>query len=160
MADVTSKAGLSLGIINLHFETKEKLLIETLRFITDEYRNGLDKIFFKPIAKGYRYLPKPIRSGTSNALSNLSNVVTVPNNILQGQIKEASINALRFSINSTLGIAGIFDVASYYGLKKLDKEDYGQTLGTWGIKEGCYFVLPVLGPTTVRDSLGLSLIHI
>ena len=115
---------------------------------------GLDKIFFKPIAKGYRYLPKPIRSGTSNVLSNLSNVVTVPNNILQGQLKEAGINALRFSINSSLGIAGIFDVASYYGLNKLDKEDYGQTLGTWGIKEGCYFVLPVLGPTTIRDSLG------
>ena len=118
------------------------------------FNQGLDKIFFKPVAKGYRYLPKPIRSGTSNALSNLSNVVTIPNNILQGQIKEAGINTLRFSINTTLGIAGIFDVASYYGLNKLDKEDYGQTLGTWGVKEGCYFVLPVLGPTTVRDSLG------
>ena len=118
------------------------------------FNQGLDKIFFKPIAKGYRYLPKPIRSGTGNALSNLSNVVTIPNNILQGQIKDAGINTLRFTINSTLGIAGIFDVASYYGLNKLDKEDYGQTLGTWGVKEGCYFVLPVLGPTTVRDSLG------
>ena len=118
------------------------------------FNQGLDKIFFKPVAKGYRYLPKPIRSGTSNALSNLSNVVTIPNNILQGKFKDASINTLRFSINTTLGIAGIFDVASYYGLNKLDKEDYGQTLGTWGVKEGCYFVLPVLGPTTVRDSLG------
>tara|TARA_A100001011_G_C14173509_1_gene783603 strand:- start:316 stop:1116 length:801 start_codon:yes stop_codon:yes gene_type:complete len=118
------------------------------------FNQGLDKVFFKPVAKGYRYLPKPIRSGTSNAISNLSNVITVPNNILQGQIKEAGINALRFSINSTLGIAGIFDVASFYGLNKLEKEDYGQTLGTWGVKEGCYFVLPVLGPTTVRDSLG------
>ena len=118
------------------------------------FNQGLDKIFFKPIAKGYRYLPNPIKSGTSNALSNLSNLVTIPNNILQGQIKEAGINTLRFSINSTLGIAGIFDVASYYGLNKLDKEDYGQTLGSWGVKEGCYFVLPVLGPTTVRDSLG------
>ena len=118
------------------------------------FNQGLDKIFFKPIAKGYRYLPKPIRSGTGNALSNLSNVVTIPNNILQGQIKDAGINTLRFALNSTLGIAGIFDVASYYGLNKLDKEDYGQTLGTWGVKEGCYFVLPVLGPTTVRDSLG------
>ncbi len=118
------------------------------------FNQGLDKIFFKPVAKGYRFLPKPLRSGTSNALNNLSNVVTIPNNILQGQFKEAGINTLRFSINSTLGIAGIFDVASYYGLNKLDKEDYGQTLGTWGVKEGCYFVLPVLGPTTVRDSLG------
>jgi phospholipid-binding lipoprotein MlaA len=118
------------------------------------FNQGLDKIFFKPVAKGYRFLPKPIRSGTSNALNNLSNVVTIPNNVLQGQFKEAGINTLRFSINSTLGIGGIFDVASYYGLNKLDKEDYGQTLGTWGVKEGCYFVLPVLGPTTVRDTLG------
>ena len=80
--------------------------------------------------------------------------MTIPNNILQGQFKDAGINTLRFSINTTLGIAGIFDVASYYGLNKLDKEDYGQTLGTWGVKEGCYFVLPVLGPTTVRDTIG------
>ena len=92
------------------------------------FNQGLDKIFFKPVAKGYRFLPKPIRSGTSNALNNLSNVVTIPNNILQGQFKEAGVNTLRFSINTTLGIAGIFDVASYYGLNKLDKEDYGQTL--------------------------------
>ena len=92
------------------------------------FNQGLDKIFFKPVAKGYRHLPKPIRSGTSNALSNLSNVVTIPNNILQGQFKEAGINTLRFSINTSLGIGGIFDVASYYGLNKLDKEDYGQTL--------------------------------
>ena len=147
------------GTLEIKNETKEstsevKDCFETVNRGIFAFNQGLDKIFFKPVAKGYRYLPKPIRSGTSNALSNLSNVVTVPNNILQGQIKEAGINALRFSINSTLGIAGIFDVASYYGINKLDKEDYGQTLGTWGVKEGCYFVLPVLGPTTIRDSLG------
>ena len=118
------------------------------------FNQGLDKVIFKPLSKGYRKLPQPIRSGTSNVLSNLGNVVTVPNNILQGQIKDAGINSLRLVVNSTLGIAGIFDVASYYGLKKRDKEDYGQTLGTWGVGEGCYFVLPVLGPTTVRDSIG------
>ena len=133
---------------------KVKDCFETVNRGIFAFNQGLDKIFFKPVAKGYRFLPKPIRSGTSNALSNLSNVVTIPNNILQGQFKEAGINTLRFSINTTLGIAGIFDVASYYGLQKLDKEDYGQTLGTWGVKEGCYFVLPVLGPTTVRDTLG------
>ena len=118
------------------------------------FNQGLDKVIFKPLAKGYRKLPQPVRSGTSNALSNLGNLVTIPNNILQGQIKDASINSLRLIINLTLGIAGIFDVASYYGLHKLEKEDYGQTLGTWGVGEGCYFVLPVLGPTTVRDSIG------
>ena len=118
------------------------------------FNQVLDKAIFKPLAKGYRLFPQPIRSGTSNALSNLGNVVTIPNNVLQGQFKDAGVNSARFIINSTLGIAGIFDVASYYGLKKRDKEDYGQTLGVWGAGPGCYFVLPVLGPTTVRDSLG------
>ena len=118
------------------------------------FNQGLDKIIFKPLAKGYRVFPQPIRSGTSNALSNLGNVVTIPNNVLQGQFKDAGLNSARFVINSTLGIAGIFDVASYYGIKKRDKEDYGQTLGVWGAGPGCYFVLPVLGPTTVRDSIG------
>ena len=123
------------------------------------FNQGLDKVIFKPLSKGYRKLPQPIRSGTSNVLSNLGNVVTIPNNILQGQIKDAGVNSLRLVVNSTLGIAGIFDVASYYGLKKRDKEDYGQTFGTWGVGEGCYFVLPVLGPTTVRDSIG-SLVNV
>ena len=118
------------------------------------FNQGLDKAIFKPLAKGYRKLPQPIRSGTSNVINNLGNVVTIPNNILQGQIKDAGMNSLRLVINSTLGIAGIFDVASYYGIDKRDKEDYGQTLGTMGVSEGCYFVLPVLGPTTVRDSIG------
>ena len=123
------------------------------------FNQGLDKAVFKPLAKGYRKLPQPVRSGTSNVISNLGNVVTIPNNILQGQVKDAGMNSLRLIINSTLGIAGIFDVASYYGIEKRDKEDYGQTLGTWGVGEGCYFVLPVLGPSTVRDSIG-SLVNV
>jgi len=123
------------------------------------FNQGLDKVIFKPLATGYRKLPQPIRSGASNALGNLGNVVTIPNNILQGQIKDAGVNTFRFVINTTLGIGGLFDVASYYGLEKRDKEDYGQTLGTWGVGEGCYFVLPVLGPTTVRDSVG-SLVNV
>ena len=127
---------------------------ESVNRVTFAFNQGLDKIIFKPLAKGYRKLPQPIRSGTSNVINNLGNVVTIPNNILQGKMKDASMNSLRLIINSTLGIAGIFDVASYYGLRKLEKEDYGQTLGTWGFNEGCYFVLPVLGPTTVRDSIG------
>ena len=118
------------------------------------FNQVLDKAIFKPLAKGYRLFPQPIRSGTSNALTNLSNTVTIPNNILQGQFKNAGINSARFIINSTLGIGGIFDVASYYGLEKLDKEDYGQTLGVWGAGPGCYLVLPILGPSTVRDSIG------
>ena len=118
------------------------------------FNQGLDKVIFKPLATGYRKLPQPVRSGASNALGNLGNVVTIPNNILQGQIKDAGVNTLRFVINTTLGIGGLFDVASYYGLEKREKEDYGQTLGTWGVGEGCYLVIPILGPSTTRDLFG------
>ena len=115
---------------------------------------GLDKVFFKPVSKGYRKLPSPIRIGTSNALNNLSNLVTVPNNILQGDFSSAANNTIRFVINSTLGIVGIFDPANSLGFKKGEKEDFGQSLGVMGVGEGCYLVLPVLGPSTVRDTVG------
>jgi phospholipid-binding lipoprotein MlaA len=118
------------------------------------FNKALDNILFEPIAKGYRVLPLPIRSGAGNALRNLSNVVTIPNNILQGEIKKAGNNTARLAINTTIGILGIFDPAAKLGFEKLDKEDYGQTLATWGVGEGCYLVLPVLGPSTARDTLG------
>ncbi|SVD25553.1 uncharacterized protein METZ01_LOCUS378407, partial [marine metagenome] len=108
-----------------------------------------------PIAKGYRKLPSPIRTGTGNVVSNLSNVITIPNNILQGDLKTAGINTGRLAINTTLGIMGIFDVAQQMGfVKDYKKEDYGQTLGAWGVGEGCYLVLPILGPSTARDTVG------
>ena len=115
---------------------------------------GLDRAVFKPIAKGYRTLPSPVRTGTSNVLVNLSSLVTIPNNILQGEIKTAGVNTGRFIINTTLGILGIFNVAEKMGFSKYEKEDYGQTLGVWGMGAGCYLVLPVLGPSTVRDTAG------
>ena len=118
------------------------------------FNQGLDQIVIEPLAKGYKHLPSPIRTGTSNVLNNLSNVVTIPNNILQGDFIAAGNNTLRFIINTTLGIVGIFDVAGIIGFEKLDKEDYGQTLGSWGIGPGCYIVLPVLGPSTARDTVG------
>lgn len=133
-------------------ETKD--CFESLNRGIFAFNQGLDKVIFKPLAKGYITLPKPIRSGASNVLSNISNVVTIPNNMLQGNIKNAGINSLRLIINTTLGIFGIFDVAEYYGIQKSEKEDYGQTLGHWGVDEGCYLVLPVLGPSTVRDTVG------
>ena len=104
-------------------------------------------------------MPSPIRNGTSNTLNNLSNLVTIPNNVLQGDFKDAAHNSMRFVINSTVGILGFVDVASWIGLDKKDKEDYGQTLGTWGVGPGCYLVLPILGPSTARDSIG-SLVNI
>jgi len=115
---------------------------------------GLDKAIFKPVAKGYRSLPSPVRTGTSNALNNLSSLITIPNNILQGELKTAGINTGRFAVNTTLGILGIFDVAEKMGFSEYEKEDYGQTLGKWGAGAGCYVVIPVLGPSTVRDTVG------
>ena len=115
---------------------------------------GLDKVIFKPVAKAYRSLPSPVRNGTSNALINLSSLITIPNNILQGELKTAGVNTGRFVINTTVGILGIFDVAEKMGFSEYEKEDYGQTLGVWGVGAGCYIVLPVLGPSTVRDTAG------
>ena len=118
------------------------------------FNQALDKTIFEPVAKGYRYIPSPIRMGTSNALTNLSNLITVPNNLLQGDIKTAGVNTVRFVVNTTVGILGIFDPAAALGFEREEKEDYGQTFGRWGMGPGCYVVLPILGPSTVRDTAG------
>jgi phospholipid-binding lipoprotein MlaA len=115
---------------------------------------GLDKVIFKPIAKAYRTLPSPVRTGTSNVLVNLSSLITIPNNVLQGELKTAGVNTGRFIVNTTVGILGIFDVADKMGFSEYEKEDYGQTLGVWGVGAGCYVVLPILGPSTLRDTAG------
>jgi len=114
---------------------------------------GLDKILFKPVASAYRVLPTPIKSGVSNSLDNLSNVVTIPNNILQGEFSKAGLNTGRFLINTTVGILGLIDVATLIGFEEYEKEDYGQTLAVHGTGPGCYIVLPVLGPSTARDTV-------
>ena len=114
----------------------------------------MDGVVFKPVASAYRVLPSTVRSGVSNSLDNLSNLVTIPNNILQGDFKKAGINSGRFVINTTIGILGFIDVAQHIGLPNYEKEDYGQSLAKFGIGPGCYIVLPVLGPSTVRDTAG------
>jgi len=114
---------------------------------------GLDKAIFKPVASLYRKLPSPVKSGTSNALDNLSNLITIPNNILQGEFRKAGVNTGRFVINTTIGILGLADVAEGMGFSKYEKEDYGQTLAVAGVGPGCYLVLPVLGPSTARDTI-------
>ena len=121
---------------------------------TFKFNQVLDGALFEPVAKAYRVLPSPVRVGTSNALDNLSTLVTIPNNILQGEFKKAGVNTGRFIVNTTVGVIGIFDVAEKIGFPEYEKEDYGQTLGVMGIGAGCYVVLPVLGPSTVRDTVG------
>ena len=133
---------------------KVKDCFETLNRGSFALNQGLDKVIFKPIAKAYRVLPSPIRNGTSNALVNLSSLITIPNNILQGEFKTAGVNTGRFVINTTVGILGIFNVAKKMGFSEYEKEDYGQTLGVWGVGPGCYLVIPVIGPSTIRDTAG------
>ena len=127
---------------------------ESVNRATFALNQGLDKILFKPIAKTYRVLPSSVRTGTSNVLVNLSSLITIPNNVLQGDLKTAGINTGRFAINTTVGILGIFDVAEKIGFSEYEKEDYGQTLGVWGVGAGCYVVIPVIGPSTIRDAAG------
>ena len=127
---------------------------EGLNRATFAFNQALDKVIFKPVASVYRVLPSPVRSGVSNSLDNLSNVVTIPNNILQGEFKKAGVNTGRFIINTTVGILGIFDVAENIGFTEYEKEDYGQSFAKMGFGPGCYLVLPVLGPSTVRDTAG------
>ena len=135
-------------------ESKVNDCFETLNRATFAFNMGLDKAIFKPVSKGYKKLPAPIRKGTGNVLNNLSNLVTVPNNILQGDFRSAANNSVRFVVNTTIGIVGIFDPANALGFEKGEKEDFGQSLGVMGVGEGCYLVLPVLGPSTVRDTVG------
>ena len=118
--------------------------------------NVLDGVIFRPVASAYRVLPSPVRSGVSNSLDNLSNLVTIPNNVLQGDFKKAGVNTGRLLINSTVGVFGLIDVASFIGLEEYEKEDYGQSLARHGVGPGCYIVLPVLGPSTARDTVATS----
>ena len=125
---------------------------EGLNRITFGFNEALDGIIFKPVASIYKSIPSPIKTGVSNSLDNLSNLVTIPNNIIQGDLDKAGSNTGRFVINTTLGILGLFDVAQHFGLVKDEKEDYGQSLAKLGVGPGCYVVLPVLGPSTARDA--------
>ena len=127
---------------------------EKINRATFKFNMALDDVIFEPVSRAYRTLPSPIRMGTSNVLDNISNLVTIPNNILQGQFKKAGENTARLVVNSTIGLLGLFDVAEHMGLTEYEKEDYGQSLGAIGIAEGCYLVIPVLGPSTARDTIG------
>ena len=143
------------GELDLSKDSKPiKDCFEPLNRATFALNQKLDKAIIEPLAKGYRKLPDPVQRGTKNAVTNLSNLITIPNNVLQGDIKMALINTGRLVVNTTLGLLGTIDVANKMGFPKYEKEDYGQTLGVWGIGPGCYVVLPVLGPSTIRDTAG------
>jgi phospholipid-binding lipoprotein MlaA len=119
-----------------------------------KFNMAFDDAVLEPIAKGYNKLPKPIRSGTNNFTSNIGTLLSIPNNILQGNFKQLGHATGSFIINTSVGILGFLNPAEKIGLKP-HKEDVGQTLGAYGFGPGCYFVLPILGPSTARDALGM-----
>tara|TARA_B110001452_G_scaffold226195_1_gene200493 strand:- start:304 stop:1044 length:741 start_codon:yes stop_codon:yes gene_type:complete len=119
-----------------------------------KFNMAFDDIILEPVAKGYNKLPAPIKTGTSNFTSNIGTLLSIPNNILQGNFKQLGHSVGSFVVNTSVGIFGFLNPAEKIGLTP-NKEDVGQTLATYGIGSGCYFVLPILGPTTARDAVGL-----
>ncbi|HSH55123.1 MAG TPA: VacJ family lipoprotein [Methylotenera sp.] len=120
-----------------------------------KFNDVTDKAVLKPVAKAYKAVaPTPVRTGINNFFNNLGMLTTVLNDLLQFKFAHAFTDAGRFVINTTFGIAGFIDVASMDNIEKR-KEDFGQTLGYWGVDSGAYLVLPILGPSSLRDATGL-----
>ena len=144
---------LVLGFANTNLKATEECFEGVSRSVF-KFNMKFDDIILEPVAKGYNKLPKPIKNGTSNFTSNLATLLSIPNSLLQGNIKEFVSSSGSVLINSTIGILGFLNPAEKMGIKP-HKEDVGQTLAVYGIGPGCYFVLPILGPTTIRDSIGI-----
>jgi len=120
-----------------------------------KFNDTADKAVLKPIAGAYKaVLPSPVRTGISNFFGNLNTFITTINDLLQFKFDKAATDAGRFVINTTFGIGGLIDWASMDGIEQRN-EDFGQTLGHWGVGSGAYIVLPLLGPSTIRDTGGL-----
>ena len=132
--------------------------IEPLNRAIFSFNNSVDKIVLEPVAKGYRKLPSPVKSGISNFLGNLKMPIVIINQLLQGQGGNAVESTGRFVVNSTVGLFGMVDVATKIGLEKKD-EDFGQTFATWGVGDGFYIVLPIFGPSNTRDAVGTILTY-
>ena len=128
--------------------------IEPINRAIFSFNNVADKIVLEPLAKGYKKLPSPIQSGVNNFLSNLRTPLVVINQVLQGQGDNAVQSTGRFIVNSTIGVFGLIDVADKIGLEEKE-EDFGQTLATWGVGDGFYLVLPLFGPSNLRDTTGM-----
>ena len=119
------------------------------------FNETLDTYVLKPVAKGYKAVaPAPVEKGVSNFFDNIGEVGNIVNDLLQGKLEQAANDTGRVLINSTLGIAGFFEIAEPMGLKKSDGEDFGQTLAAWGVGQGNYLMIPFLGPSTLRDGPG------
>ncbi len=129
--------------------------LEPINRAVHQFNEVVDRVAMKPIAEGYRAItPGFVQTGVRNFFSNLNDVTVLTNNLLQFKIEQGASDFLRLAVNTTFGLLGLLDVAAEMGLKKHD-EDFGQTLGRWGIDAGPYLVLPLFGPSSFRDAVGL-----
>ena len=144
------------GCATVNGPTDERDPWETYNRWMFAFNDDLDTELLQPVAKAYKnVVPSPVRTGVSNFFNNLNDVVVVVNDLLQGKFAQAGHDSLRFFVNTVFGLLGIFDVATHMELPK-HNEDFGQTLAVWGVESGPYFMLPILGPSTVRDTAGLA----
>ncbi|TVQ82181.1 MAG: VacJ family lipoprotein [Micavibrio sp.] len=129
---------------------------EPLNRMVFGFNTVVDAVIVEPVARAYRFiLPSPVRDSVQNFMRNLRTPLNFAHNVLQGDIGDAGVSVARFVINTTVGIGGLFDVAATQGLE-YRREDLGQTFGRWGIGHGFYVVLPVLGPSSLRDGVGMA----
>jgi phospholipid-binding lipoprotein MlaA len=129
--------------------------IEPFNRAVFKFNEAVDTVLLKPVAQGYRYItPQPIRNSVGNVFSNLTEPFSMANSFLQGDFTQGMTSFWRFVINSTIGLAGINDVASSAGIRQ-QREDLGQTFAVWGVGTGPYLILPILGPSNGRDAVGL-----
>ena len=128
--------------------------LEKINRAVFDFNNAADRVILEPVAKGYKKLPSPFQTGVGNFINNLKLPLAAFNQLLQGQGKNAFESSGRFLVNSTIGIFGLIDVADNIGLEQKE-EDFGQTLATWGVGDGFYIVLPLFGPSNLRDTTGM-----
>lgn len=151
---VAAYALLSGCAINPHTDVKNDPL-ETFNRTMYSFNDTVDKGLVKPVAARYELVvPQPARTGVGNFFSNLAYPIVIINDFLQGKFEQGAEDIQRFAYNSTFGLLGLLDVSTPMGLDA-HKEDFGQTLGYWGVGRGFYLVLPFYGPSTVRDGIGL-----
>lgn len=129
--------------------------IESLNRSTYRFNIWLDRWLLLPVVQVYRNVPEPARNSVRNFFANLDELPTLANTLLQGSPVKASTTVARFALNTTVGVAGVFDPASRWGLIRY-QEDFGQTLGRWGVGSGPYVVLPFFGPSSLRDTVGIG----
>lgn len=148
---------LNLGCVTTHRSNSVNDPLETYNRTVFGFNTAIDKVILRPIAKTYAFItPGPVDKGIGNFFNNLGQITTVANDILQANVSNTVRDTGRFAINSTLGILGIFDVASKMGLEN-NTQDFGLTLAKWGVKDSPYFVIPLLGSSTIRDAISLPI---